>query len=388
MKKILPLWLLLTAGLAVGQNKTDSLLQALKTAEGELKVKTYNELFKATINSSPVEAVEYATQAQEMAKEINDQKGLAAASNNLGVAYRNQGALAKALEYYFNALKIYETIGHKEGIASAKNNIGNIYAFKKDYEKALQYFKESHGIFEEMGDSVRIIGSLNNLGNVSSEMNQDDEALKYYNEAFDRSEKQGKKFADPVSNMGNIYLKRGDYENAAKFYLKALEMAHQDNDRFVKLNIYSSLGEVLTLAGKYKLAETYLDSALVMSKEMQALVYQPIILKRKAENFSKQGRMKDAYETMVLYDQTNEIISNEESSRKIAQMEMALDLQEKEKELDSVRAEKQIQELELKNTRMVITLVVLAIAFVVGGFNLFYTKRQAAMLKKKASKQS
>lgn len=387
MKPIALILLILVCGQSFGQSKTDSLLQALKTAEGELKVKTFNELFKATINSNPLEAVEYAKQALEMATEINDQKGLAAANNNLGVAYRNQGALANSLEYYLTALKIYETIDNKEGIASTQNNIGNIYAFKKDYEKALQYFQQSHKIFLENKDSVRIIGSLNNLGNVSSDLNMPDEALKYYNEAFELSERLGKQFADAVSNIGNIYLKKGDFDNAAKYYQKALEMARKENDLFEQLNTYSSLGEVFSRAGKYKMAQTYLDSALSMSKQMQAMVYQPTILKSIASNYAKQGRMKEAYETMVVYDQTNELISSEESTRKIAQMEMAMDLQDKEKELDNVKAEKQIRELELKNTRMVITLVVLSIAIVLGGFNLFYSKRQAAMLKKNTAKK-
>jgi tetratricopeptide (TPR) repeat protein len=388
MKLSIQLILLLFCFESIGQSKTDSLLQALKTAEGELKVKTYNELFKANINSNPLEAVEFARQALEMATEINDSKGLAAANNNLGVAYRNQGALANSLEYYLTALKIYETIGNKEGIASTQNNIGNIYAFKKDYEKALQYFQQSHLIFVETGDSIRIIGSLNNLGNVSSDLNMQEEALKYYNEAYDISTKLGKEFADPVSNMGNIYLKKGEYDNAARYYLKALEMARHENDQFEQLNIYSSIGKVYSLAGNYKTAQTYLDSALTMSRQMQAMVYQPSILKNIAFNYAKQGRMKEAFDMMVKYDETNEIISNEESTRKIAQMEMALDLQNKEKELDDVKAEKLIKELELKNTRMVITLVVLALAILVGGLNLFYSKRQAAQLKKSALKKN
>ncbi len=46
-----------------------------------------------------------------------------------------------------------------------------------------------------------------------------------------------------------------------------------------------------------------------------------------ADNFARQGKMKDAYETMVAYDKSKEKIYGEESSRKIAQMEMTLDLQ-------------------------------------------------------------
>jgi tetratricopeptide (TPR) repeat protein len=94
------------SSLGQGQPKTDSLETALKTAEGAFKVKTYNELFRAWNNSNPVKAIEYASLALALATEIDDKKGMAAAYNNIGVSYRNQGALDKALEYYMNSLSI------------------------------------------------------------------------------------------------------------------------------------------------------------------------------------------------------------------------------------------------------------------------------------------
>src|SRR6188472_2069371 len=80
--------------------KTDSLLAVLDTAQVERKVKTLNELFRAYLHSDPVKALGYTREALNVATEINDKKGMAASYNNLGVAYRNQGALDKALEYY------------------------------------------------------------------------------------------------------------------------------------------------------------------------------------------------------------------------------------------------------------------------------------------------
>src|SRR5687767_2299839 len=69
----------------------DSLLNTLASAEGDKKVKTLNELFRFYISSDPVKALGYTREALNVATEINDQKGMAASYNNLGVAYRNQG---------------------------------------------------------------------------------------------------------------------------------------------------------------------------------------------------------------------------------------------------------------------------------------------------------
>ena len=88
--------------------------------------------------------------------------------------------------------------------------------------------------------------------------------------------------------------------------------------------------------------------------------------------------MREAYETFVLYDQAKEKINSEESNRKIAQMEMALDLQEKEKEVERLKSQEEMTALQLKNTRMVITLVILAIVAVIAFINVYVSKRKAA----------
>src|SRR5579871_4660292 len=141
----------------------DSLENVLKTAKGDLKVKTLNELFRNYINSDPVKAIGYAREALTLASEINDLRGMAASYNNLGVAYRNQGALDEALEYYLISLRIYDNEKNADGVATTKNNIGTIYSLKKDYGQAMKYFEESYKAFTQLNEKQKIIGSLNNL---------------------------------------------------------------------------------------------------------------------------------------------------------------------------------------------------------------------------------
>src|SRR5688572_20085833 len=101
---------------AAWAQKADSLETALKSAKNEDRVKTLNELFKVYINTDPVKATEYTREALSLALEITDEKGMAASYNNLGVAYRGQGALDKSLENYLIALQIYQKIDNKDGI--------------------------------------------------------------------------------------------------------------------------------------------------------------------------------------------------------------------------------------------------------------------------------
>ncbi|NOS93077.1 MAG: tetratricopeptide repeat protein [Cyclobacteriaceae bacterium] len=373
-----PIILFLLLSFGAFANPTDSLENALKTAKGDLKVKTLNELFRVYINSDPVRAIGYTREALTLATEIEDKKGMAASYNNLGVAYRSQGALDKSLEYYLIAMRIYDNLKNQDGIATIKSNIATIYSMKKDYGQAMKYFEESHKHFTELKDQPKLVIAMNNLGSLHSELQLYEQALKYFTQASQLSEKMGKLYSDPLNNIGNLYYKQGNYKQAIEYYERAIALAKKENNQMTVLNIMVNMGEVYARQGQSNKAEHYLDSAAKLSKQLQAYVYEPAILKSLAFNYSKQGKMREAYETFVLYDQAKEKLNSEESNRKIAQMEMALDLQEKEKEVERLKSQEEMTALQLKNTRMVITLIILAAVAGIAFINVYVSKRKAS----------
>lgn len=370
----------LFAGSLWAQPKIDSLKQALQKAEGDLKVKTLNELFRAYQDSDPVTALGYTREALNLAAEIGDKKGMAAAYNNLGVSYRQQGAIDKALEYYINSLKIYESLENKEGIATLKNNISTIYATKKDYGLAVNYLEQSYALFIQLGDKMKIVGSMNNLGNLNSELQLHEKAMRYYSEAYQLSQQAGVPFADPVNNLGNIHFRQGNYQKAIEFYLKALEIQKENNDRLGTLNTLTNVGAAFTKAKQPKPALQYLTEAKALAEELQAYSYLPNILRSHADILYQQGKAKEAYETILRYDSLREKMYGEESTKNIAQMELVLSFSEKEKELQVLQKESQIQSLQLRNSRLFIIMVILGILILLGGANFYFTSKKKKLV--------
>ncbi len=358
----------------------DSLRAVVDTAQGPAKVKTLNELFKAHLRSDPVEAIGYASQALAVANDVDDKRGMAAAYNNLGVAYRNQGALDKALEYYITSLQLYTSLDNQEGIATTKNNIATIYMIKKDYAQAMRYLEESYNLLAMMKDEVRLVGSMNNLGNLYSDIQLFEKAQEYYSKAYQLAARQGTTYADPLINMGNIQFKQGNYQRAVGYYEQALEIEKQNNNRIGILNIVTNLGITFTKAKQPRRATPYLEEALKIADELQAQTMLPTIYKAAAENYSNQGKWKEAYETQLKYDAAREQVHSEESSRNIAQMEMLIEFQEKERELEMLRKEDEIKTLELRNSRLFIIVVVVTILGVLGYLNLFFLSRRKKLI--------
>jgi len=200
--------------------------------------------------------------------------------------------------------------------------------------------------------------------------------LKYYSQAWQMSEQISKINSDPLNNIGNLYFRQGNYQRAIEYYNRAISLARSENNQNTVLNILANLGEVYSKSGQGAKAQTYFDSAMALCKELQAYVYEPQILRNMAGNYYKQGKMKEAYDMMVNYDKTKEKIYGEESSRKIAQMEIAIDLQAREKEVDVLKKDGKIKSLELHNTRMVITIIVLSVLIALSLFNLFWHRKK------------
>ncbi len=362
----------------------DSILSVLDTTKNQYRVKALNELFRHHFSGDPVKAVGYAREALSYASEVGDQKGLAAAYNNLGVAYRTQGAMDKALEYYINALKIYETLENREGVSSTKNNIANIYSIKKDYEQSMKYMTESYNMFVELDDTEKIIGSLNNLGNLHSEMQMDEKALEYYEEANRINAEKGRLYGDPLTNIGNLYFKKQRYEEAFRYYQDALEIERKSNNRAGILNALTNLGVTSVKMKKNRDADMFLGEALSLCTDIQAFSFLPALYKAQAENFSNQGKWREAFETQVKYDDARELVFGEESTRKIAQMELRLSFQDMEKEFEMLKQEDEIKTLELRNARLIILIAVLGVMSILGVLNYVFLTRKKIIKRKPA----
>ena len=358
----------------------DSLQAVLDTARNEHKVKALNELFRANIQSDPIKAIGYTREALGIATDINDRKGMAASYNNLGVAYKNQGALDKALQYYITSLKTYESLENKEGIATTKNNIATIYSIKGDFGQAMKYLEESYALFVQMKDEARIVGSLNNLGNLHVDLQLYEKAMRYFSEAYQLSNKLGQAYSDPMDNMGNVYFKQGNYQRAIEHYQKALEIERTSNNRLGMLNTLTNIGIAYTKAGQPKPAQQFLIEAERLANELQAYSFIPAILKNSSENKFRLGAVKDAYFTMLKYDSVREKIYGQESSRNIAQMEMALSIQEKEKEFEILKKESEIKTLQLNNTRLFIILLVLLVLVILASINFYYMGKRKQLV--------
>src|SRR5690606_911133 len=98
-------------------------------------------------------------------------------------------------------------------------------------------------------------------------------------------------------------------------YEQAMEIERLSNNKLGVLNTVTNIGITFTKARQPQQAQKYLDEALALSEELQALTPLPAVYKASAENYSNQNKWKEAYQMQLKYGEMREQIHSEESSR-------------------------------------------------------------------------
>lgn len=339
----------------------DSLYNVLDTAKAEIRVNTLNELAKTFINNDPQKALDHTRDALELSLKLDYKRGIASCYNNLGVLYKNQGIFDKALDYYIKSLEINELIENTNGVALTKVNIGNIYSLKKDYDKAIEHFMDTYLLLKDSDNKHQLIGVLNNMGNAYLDMGNQDKALEYFTQAVDLYEEIGQKndAFDPLNSLGNIYFYRKEYDKAIDYYSLSLLIEQEKNNKFGQAYAHNNIGVAYYEKKVYEEAEKHEIKALNLAIEINAQTLLKDIYRALSENYYAQNRVDEAYQTRLLYDQTKDLLYNEESSRKLARIEVAFELQQHEKEIAIAKKENTISHLVDRNNKSFIIVAIM-----------------------------
>ena len=354
--------------------KIDSLRVLVKTmADDTAKANRLHDMSRQFYFLGQFDSIIQSAQAElQVAKKIDYKKGVINAYNIIGLAYYLKGNYPEALKNDYAALAICEEINDKERMALGLTNIGLIFRNKSDYPKALDCFLKALAINEENGNKPYIENSIGNIGTIYSEEKDFKKALEYYQRALKMTEESGDKvsMARHLANIGSIYTAEQDYPKALEYHLKALKMEEGAEDHTAVMYYLNNIGDDYYLSGdlskaleyyfrslqeskKYKekngiaiatgnigstylklndlvKSKIYLDSAVVLNKELGNLIILKDVYKNKCSLDSASENYKGALENYKNYVTTLDSVNNEENARKQTRLEMQYDFDKKE----------------------------------------------------------
>lgn len=325
---------------------------AIITGTKEERIHQLLKLSDQLIGTNLAEALENTNLAIELSTEIDADSLHDAACHSQGNIYLNLGNYTRALQSYQTALKGARERSdlYMEAVISA--NIGSIYYYQRDLNQALAFDSAAMAFFlkasvgEMTGQrKLRYANLLNNIGIIYDETSRFAEARDCYLRALDIGEamKEHVLIANVYNNMGTLYGDQGNFNSALEYYKKALEIRRQNGNQFGVARSYHNLGQFFTEG------QPNVDSAIYyFSKSIE--VAEPIgawqtvgsAADQLFQAYKNRGDYKRSLEALELSRKVNDSLFNQESTRKLAQLELQFDFDKRE---TIARAEQQKREL-------------------------------------------
>jgi signal transduction histidine kinase/Tfp pilus assembly protein PilF len=341
-----------------------------------------------------------------ISQNINNDSTVALAKTNLGHTKWRKGKFQEALDYFSQALLIRRSLNLQSQIASSLNSIGSVYWKTDFYSKALQNFIESLRIRIDINDTLGQIISVNNIGLIYQKIGHIEKANNYFNEGLLQSQSSQYKFGEAYSlyNLGlselqidnpdkaielfknslsisseigylnlslmtEIYLGEchenlGSYQIALNYFMDSKLKSENLDDSFVKAKAGNCVARVLLTLGKQsKEIESYLKESnhISISENLQELLVENYNI-----YYELYKRDKRNLKSLEFYKKRTEIkeqIINERMINSITDMLVGFEIKKTEIELELLKKERDLQQSELRNAKIIRNLIIGISAF-------------------------
>lgn len=252
----------------------------------------------ARVRGDYKQALEYLEQCLKLAEEIGDKASVGDALNSIGIVYALQSDYPRALEMFQRNLDIREELGNKIDIARELSNIGNIYIYQGDKVRALDHYQRSLKLAEEVGNKAGAAATLNSIGNLYHAQQNYPQALEYVQQSLKIKQEVGDKLgvARALNNIGVIYSEQGQYAQALDYLQQSVKLLEELGDKLVLVEAWHYIGGVYLLQGDYEKSLAYNQRALKPAEELGNNQLLSEILQNISDGYLRLGQYRAAGE--------------------------------------------------------------------------------------------
>ena len=224
----------------------DSLLLILPGQQAEERVNSLNNLAVSLSFIDVERSKQYADEAMDLSKELNNEEGIADAFRNFGHIYQCQGNYPQAMRSYLEALSYYEKLDKKLAVGRIYYEIGETHLFARNFEKTIENAYKALDKYRERTEGGTRVGSVRDTISIL----------------------QG--FAITYQYMGLI-------QKSIEIFRKIIDVGTKNNFGMTELTILTfRVGANYLLIGETDSAKVYFEKALAFPDEnpdIQAMQY-------------------------------------------------------------------------------------------------------------------
>lgn len=408
---LISLGLFISFPLTAQESRIDSLENLLtKKISNTTKIEVFDELSTYFFEVDLDKSLYFSNKLLTLSTQVGDELSMIKAYHKLGATYLEKNyELPKIIETYNKGLQLAKKIGATDSEIDFLNYKGRAYHRTGYSEKALPLHQEALKKAHKIGDTLTIIGSLCDLGNIFG-ANTKTLALakKHYWEAIAYSEKINHQefVAANKSNLGRMYYNQGNLDSALIVTIDLLKYAKTTNNHPSIIISSIGIGMIYNKKMEHEKAILYFNQAYDLSIKIGnlELTSASILNLSSTSNFQKNysktielvkeglklhekggnpiikhgfyGNISAAYEALGNYDlalenykiyhQLGDSLTNIDKTKKIEELNVKYQVQQKEAENALLKAEKASQ-ATINKQRTIITIISVLSALFLGG---------------------
>ena len=375
-------WALGTAVCA--QNKmVDSLRHWLDThpALDSARVVTLHRLAYRLSEIDQAAAWRYANEANQLAKQLNNQVNLGQSFINYAILESLEGNYAKGQEYYLKALRLFEQSGWERGQAICLNNIAENYKSMNQLPKALEYTFKALELNQKQEKPEKRGMAVNHeqIGDLYRRMGRYEESLKYLQKGLVLAKDADQNYQilpQILLGIGRNYNHRREFSTALDYLNQAIERSQIHGEKLLQIQCYQEIAQTYRLQQNFGEAKEYLQKAFETAQEFGSLVETAKLNKELADLEELQGNFREALAYFQKYKVLNDSIEQKKNVVRAELVELKYNAFEKDKENQRLKQIKAAQEAELHQKTALIVALALIVLLLMGfiGFA-FYQNR-------------
>ena len=314
---------------------------------------------KISINNE--DALEIATYALKVSKDVNYRKGEIRSLEKLGSVYYRLNNFIKSTSYFKESLAISKKINYQAGIATNYRHLGTLKHEKGFFKEGLVLLRKALQIHISNKDSLKITSCYNRISVFYRESLDLDSALIYSSIALGLANQfnDTSLMSSCFRNRATIYLLSEDFKQSEEYFKKTLKLQEISSSErefiFTKIK-YSTL---LIKTKKHKEALHYLTTALESTKRIKYLKLLPVIYENISLAQYADGQYKNAFDSYnKFYSIQKKLLYERENSKNILSDRIKLENQINQKEID-------FEKLRVKNIqKLTIIFILIILSFI------------------------
>ena len=312
------------------------------------------------------EAQQYFLKALTMYQEMNDRLNMAYMYDLLNWLYGKQGNYVEASKYAYTTLRLFEDMGDQDNAALAASNIAENYIHLGNYTDALKYFKRSHSVYKTKGDILNLGYSYSLIGKANRLMRNYSAALSYYDSAasIGIDVQDDNIVANAYVGKAEVYKELKDDPKILSNFKKAANLFKIVSNKYELARVYSSIGDYYRTKQSYDSAKKYYNHAYEISTTLDSRTLFAEYYRGLEVLDSATQNWRGAYLNYKRYILNRDSIFNQETVRKMVQLQLNYEFDKKEA---SAKANQELRDLRQRNQFLVggvITLLVFSLVIV------------------------